>query len=95
MAYMARADRVERRADPARILPGARSIVCVGMNYYPGDLPAEIRAAPSRGLISNYAWGADYHDLMAPRLEELATFIRAQTDGKAASRVYVDTGPVT
>ncbi len=94
MAYMARTDRVERRADPERILPGARSVVCVGMNYYPGDLPATLKANRSRGLISRYAWGADYHDMIAPRLEELATFIRAETGGRAASRVYVDNGPV-
>jgi len=94
MAYMARADRVERREDPTRILPGAQAFVCVGMNYYPGEIPVEARTDPSRGLISRYAWGADYHDLMAPRLEELAAFIRAETGEQATSRVYVDTGPV-
>jgi epoxyqueuosine reductase len=64
------------------------------MNYYPGEIPVEARTDPSRGLISRYAWGADYHDLMAPRLEELAASIRAETGGRAADRIYVDTGPV-
>jgi epoxyqueuosine reductase len=94
MGYMARPDRIERREDPTRIVPGVRSIVCVGLNYYPGPLPAELGRDPSRGLISNYAWGVDYHDLILPRLEELAAFVRAEAGREVAHRVYVDTGPV-
>jgi len=94
MGYMARPERVERRADPARILPGVRSIVCVGLNYYPGVLPASLRDDPARGLISNYAWGLDYHDVMTPRLEELATFIGTQAGREVVTRAYVDSGPV-
>ena len=98
MGYMARPDRVARREDPARIVPGVRSIVCVGLNYYPGALPLNLRRDPSRGLISNYAWGLNYHDLMGPRLEELAAFIRTEAGAEAGRevtcRAYVDTGPV-
>jgi epoxyqueuosine reductase len=94
MGYMARPDRVERREDPTRIVPGARSVVCVGLNYYPGPLPADLARDRSRGLISNYAWGVDYHDLMTPRLEELAAFIRTCAGREVVTRVYVDTGPV-
>jgi len=94
MAYMARPDRVERREDMNRIVPGVRSVICVGLNYYAGALPADLRRDPSRGLISNYAWGSDYHDLMVPRLEELAAFIGAEAGRKVAYRAYVDTGPV-
>jgi len=98
MGYMARPDRVERREDPAKILPGVRSVVCVGLNYFPGDVPADLARDPSRGRISNYAWGIDYHDWMIPRLEELARFIGAQARARAGrevrTRVYVDTGPL-
>ncbi|MFQ6102379.1 MAG: tRNA epoxyqueuosine(34) reductase QueG [Anaerolineae bacterium] len=94
MGYLARPDRVERREDPAKILPEVRSIVCAGLNYYPGPLPADLRSDPSRGLISNYAWGLDYHDLMLGRLEELAAFITTAAGRDVASRAYVDTGPV-
>ena len=98
MGYLARPDRVARREDPARIVPGVGAIVCVGLNYYPGALPAELTDDPARGLISNYAWGADYHDLMMARLEELAAFIRDEVGSEAGRRVrtraYVDTGPV-
>jgi epoxyqueuosine reductase len=78
MGYMARPDRVKRREDPARIMPGVRSIICVGLNYYAGVPPTDLGCDPSRGLISNYAWGLDYHDLMIPRLEELAAFAGAE-----------------
>lgn len=94
MDYMARPDRIERRRDPAKILPGVRSIICVGLNYYPGTLPASLKCDPSRGLISNYAWGPDYHDLMLSRLKELAAIVSAQAGRGVAYRVYVDTGPV-
>lgn len=94
MGYMARPDRVARRENPAAMLPGIRSVVCVGLNYYPGPLPDELSDDPSHGLISSYAWGMDYHDLMLPRLEELAAFIGAETGTQVSHRAYVDTGPV-
>jgi epoxyqueuosine reductase len=94
MGYMARPDRIARREDPATIVPGVGALVCVGLNYYPGAWPADLRRDPSRGLISNYAWGLNYHDLIMPRLEELAAFIVAEAGRTVTYRAYVDTGPV-
>lgn len=94
MAYMARPDRVARRRDPSLILPGVASIICVGLHYGTGPIPAEIAADPSRGRISNYAWGVDYHDLMTPRLEALADWLRGQHGTAVRHRVYVDTGAI-
>jgi len=100
MSYLARPDRVERRADPTKVVPGAKSIVCVALNYHPGALPADLARDPSYGLISTYAWGSDYHDLMLRRLEALASFIRTEGERSPANgyevnyRAYVDTGPV-
>jgi epoxyqueuosine reductase len=54
--------------------------------------PAGLWADPSRGRIARYAWGPDYHDEMAPALEQLAEFIRAE--GRRRARYYIDTGPV-
>jgi len=93
MAYMARPDRIARREDPSIILPGVRAVVCVAVNYYPGPSPGP-DGPLLRGLVSNYAWGLDYHDWMLPRLEELAAFIRAGVGGEVRHRAYVDTGPV-
>jgi epoxyqueuosine reductase len=92
MGYMARPDRVERREDPTVILPGARSVVTVAVNYYPGPPPLVLDDA-LRGRVSNYAWGKDYHDWILPRLERLGDWIVAEAGAKRY-RAYVDTGPV-
>ena len=95
MGYMARPDRVARRRDPGVILPGVRSVVVVGLDYFTAELPRHIAADPSRGRFSNYAWRLDYHDVMTPRLEALAAWLREQPDaGGVSSRAYVDTGAI-
>jgi epoxyqueuosine reductase len=94
MGYLARPDRIIRRQDLNVILPGVQTIICVGLNYFPGELPAHIAQDPSRGRISNYAWGVDYHDVMTPRLEELAAWLRSETQAAVESKVYVDTGAI-
>jgi len=95
MAYMARPDRVARRQDPAVILPGIRSMVCVGLDYHTLTLPAALAEDASRGRISNYAWQVDYHEVMTPRLEELGRWLQAETgDRGIVSRAYVDTGAI-
>ena len=92
MGYMARPDRVARRRDLGVVLPGVRSLVVVGLDYATAPPPADIAADPARGRFSNYAWGADYHDVMTPRLAALGDWLRGQTNGPVASRAYVDTG---
>ena len=85
MGYLER--RLEERLDPQRVLPGARASVCVALNYHQGE-PDD----PSWKPVARYAWGRDYHDLIGPRLERLATHLAEA--GGARSRGYVDTGPV-
>jgi epoxyqueuosine reductase len=94
MGYLARPDRLARRQDLNVILPGVQTIICVGLDYETLKLPAEIANDPARGRISNYAWGADYHDLMTPRLEELAAWLRQATAQVVQTKVYVDTGAI-
>lgn len=94
MAYLARPDRLERRADPAKILPGVRSFISVGVNYYSGRLPVALADDPARGRISTYAWGNDYHAWLLPRLEALAAFVEQTAGHAVAWRAYVDTGPI-
>jgi epoxyqueuosine reductase len=86
MGYLAREDRLARRRDLNLILPGVQSLVLVGLDYRSAPLPPAVQSDPTRGRIAAYAWGLDYHDLMTPRLEELAAWLRAEF------RVYVDTG---
>lgn len=94
MGYLARPDAVQRRADPTLILPVARSIVSMGMNYHTVPLPPELRDDPSRGVIASYAWGVDYHGLLIPRLRALAATIQEELGEPVTFRDYVDTGPL-
>ena len=94
MGYMARPDRIIRREDLEVILPGVRSLVCVGLDYASLSLPTAIAQDPSRGRISNYAWGADYHDVMTPRLKALADWLAQIAGQSVRSKVYVDTGAI-
>jgi epoxyqueuosine reductase len=80
----------EKRADPLKILPQAKSIICVAMNYYS---PEKHSVEPQDARISRYAWGSDYHDILTVRISELLDFIREQVEN-AEGKVYVDTGPV-
>lgn len=94
MSYLARPDAVARRKDPGLIQAGLRSIVTVGINYHTQPLPKAFRDDPSRGLIASYAWGADYHALLLPRLRELGATIQDRVGGTVSYRAYVDTGPI-
>jgi epoxyqueuosine reductase len=88
MSWMARTER--KRANPALLLPGIRSIVSVGMNYYTGPDPDN---SPENGCIARYARGDDYHRVLGERLASLAEFMdRNALDSQ--NRTYVDTGPV-
>ena len=66
----------------------------VGVDYATFNIPQRILNDPLRGRISNYAWGADYHDIMTPRLEQLATWLGEASGQDAKHRVYVDTGAI-
>ena len=86
MAWLARDP--ERRADPRKVVDGAKSVVSVGMSYYAGPLPAPSDDRP-RGRIASYALADDYHDVMLARVRSLAEDL-----GDPSARAYVDTGPV-
>ena len=94
MGYMARPDRVQRRQDLNVILPNIQSIVCVGLDYHTPSLPNSILKDPSRGRISSYAYGQDYHHVMTPRLKELGNWLASVTDSAVSQKVYVDTGAI-
>jgi len=91
MFYLARPDSLQKRADPRRVMPEARSIVVVGMNYYNGEPPP---TEGLRGRVSCYAWGTDYHAVLAERLRTLAGWIADRVGQPLTHRVYVDTGPL-
>jgi epoxyqueuosine reductase len=83
---------VALRMDPRAAYPGARSIVCLGVQY---DTPHPYSTAISgaRGWISRYAWGDDYHDTLRQRLHSLEERIKREI-GDFGCHACVDTGPV-
>lgn len=94
MGYMGRPDRVARRRDLSVILPGAQTLIMVGLDYHTLRLPRAVAEDPARGRIAAYAWGRDYHALMLPRLKALAGWLQAESAAPVASRVFVDTGAI-
>ena len=92
MGYMARVDRVRRRQDLREILPSAKTLILVGLDYFSRFADETILSDPARGRIAAYAWGLDYHKVLELRLEQFATWL-AEASGKTVQQqVYVDTG---
>ncbi len=90
MAWLAA--NAERRGDPRALWPQARSIIMLGLNYGPDDDPLAILKDRSRGDISVYARGDDYHDLIKPRLKNLGRWLIDHAGGDI--KVFVDTAPL-
>lgn len=76
------------RVDPTKLVPGARSVITLLMNYYPGQ---QQQAETPR--ISKYAWGEDYHEVIRPKLNELLLRMREHI-GAVEGRGFVDSAPV-
>jgi epoxyqueuosine reductase len=76
------------RLDPARLLPGARSVVAVALSYHAGDA-----RAPAEGEVARYARGRDYHAVMKKKLAALAGGIAARDPG-ARTFASSDIAPV-
>jgi len=88
MGYMERGE--EKRCDPQKVLPDARSIVVLALNYFHGNAQAGDTPAAT-GRIARYAWGDDYHDLIESKLYKIDEFLR---EFGGQQKCYVDTGPV-
>ena len=82
----------DRRAHPRSLWPEARSAVVLGLNYGPEADPLEGLALRDRGLISVYARGEDYHDIIKGRLKQLGGWMASRTG--AGLKVFVDTAPL-
>jgi epoxyqueuosine reductase len=79
-----------RRARPAELLPGTRTVISVRVDYLSGPEPED---APDRALISRYARGRDYHKLLRHRLQGFATRLTAEL-GPFQYRAFTDSAPV-
>lgn len=88
MHYMARDP--EMRSNPRKLMPDAKSVVCVALNYY---RPEQHSDQPGVGKISRYAWGDDYHDVLRDKLKALLGWIR-EREPDAAGKICVDSTPM-
>jgi epoxyqueuosine reductase len=89
MNYMARGE--EKRRDPQKVLPGARSVVVLALNYWQGDAIAPKAFGAATGRIARYARGDDYHGVIAAKLDKIDSFLR---EFGGTQKCYVDTGPI-
>src|SRR5579875_2822297 len=89
------AERSEISCHPDALLPEAKSIIALAMFYLTGQPEADEDNVP-RGRISRYAWGDDYHDVIKPKLQQFAAWLReyARTEAgeELETRLFVDTG---
>jgi epoxyqueuosine reductase len=81
-----------RRGDPRALWPDVRTIIMLGCNYGPDEDPLAILRARTRGAISVYARGDDYHEIVKPRLKSLARWLVEAAGGDV--KVFVDTAAV-
>lgn len=93
MRYMHR--NFEKRIDPAKLLPNARSVICVGLNYKPQEAEANSPdPAVPMGRVANFARYEDYHFFIKKRLYKLVEFIKSVIKEDFGFRICVDSAPV-
>ncbi|HVU96632.1 MAG TPA: tRNA epoxyqueuosine(34) reductase QueG [Puia sp.] len=86
MQYME--NHFDLRIDPSRLVPGAKSVITLLMNYYPAA-----KQRPDAPQVSKYAYGKDYHEVIRGKLKELLVKMRAEI-GEVDGRGFVDSAPV-
>ncbi len=87
MSYMQ--NYFDKRLDPRLLVPGAKSVISLLLNYYPSEKQVD-ESAPK---ISKYAYGKDYHLVIKEKLNLLLEFIK-ENIGEVDGRAFVDSAPV-
>ena len=87
MGYMTR--NFDKRLDPTKLVPGAKSVVSLLYNYFSENTPVDVHAPK----IARYAYGADYHHVIKDKLFTFMHYIQDQI-GTVGGRVFVDSAPV-
>ena len=87
MSYME--SHFDKRTDPSKLVEGAKSVISLILNYYS---PAR-SLDPEAPIISTYAYGKDYHDVIRKKLNDLLLFMR-DSMGPVVGRGFVDSAPV-
>ena len=87
-------ERASVSCHPNALLPEAQSIITLAM-FYLTEQPDEQEDGALRGRISRYAWGDDYHEIIKPKLQQFATWLRDYARSEienVETRLFVDTG---
>lgn len=87
MGYME--NHFEKRIDPTKLVPGARTVICLMYNYYTDQKQSD----PEAPKISSYAYGKDYHKVVKQKLTLFLDRIRKEA-GDVQGRCFVDSAPV-
>ena len=87
MSYLER--NFDKRLDPTKLVPGAKSVISLSYNYFP---PKKL-ISENNFIISKYAYGRDYHKVLRNKLKKLFTKIRDKI-GEIEGRVFVDSAPI-
>ena len=87
MSYLER--NFDKRLDPTKLVPGAKSVISLSYNYFP---PKKL-ISENNFIISKYAYGRDYHKVLRNKLKKLFTKIRDKI-GEVEGRVFVDSAPI-
>jgi epoxyqueuosine reductase len=82
----------QRRKAPRALWPEAKSVILLGLNYGHAADPLAILNEKSRGAISIYAQGDDYHEVLKAKLKPLAARVQDLTQSEV--KIFVDTAPV-
>ncbi len=87
MAYMA--NHFDKRIDPRKLVDGAKSVISLSYNYFTEKRQAD----PEAPIISTYAFGEDYHEVVKGKLAQLLSFLKQEV-GDVYARCFVDSAPV-
>lgn len=90
MAWIQR--NAEKRIEPQKVLPDAKTVICLAASYEGGA--GQGTSLQMTGTVARYARFDDYHDVLAERLKALALAVNEIGGGMARSLWYVDTGPI-
>ena len=82
----------EKRLDVRQILAGTKSVITLSQSYFTGNIhPANLNG--NDGKVSRYAWGADYHEIVLKKINEIESELKLLSPD-SVTKSYVDTGPV-
>jgi len=101
---------LDKRTNPAKLLPGAQSVIVVGLNYKPRtdapstllragrgqrtDIPSSVLRSPSSGVVAVFAQYEDYHPFIKKQLRKLADFLVETAGPGLKFKICVDSSPL-